>query len=80
MITKKGTVVKKSGDKTIKVEVVEYRPDPKYKKQRRITKNYLVHDEKNAAKEGDFVHIQQMKPMSKRKHWVLAATNQKGQK
>lgn len=80
MITKKGTVVKKSGEKTIKVEVVEYRPDPKYKKQRRITKNYLVHDESNKAQEGDSVQIQQTKPVSKRKHWVLLTVNPQEQK
>jgi small subunit ribosomal protein S17 len=80
MITKKGVVVKRSGDKTIKVEVVEYRADPKYKKQRRLTKNYLVHDEANKAQDGDSVQIQQVRPISKQKHWVLVTLNNQEQK
>lgn len=71
MITKKGSVVKISGKKTVKVEVNEYRMHPKYKKQFRITKNFLVHDEKEIAQVGDEVTIQQARPVSKRKSWVL---------
>ncbi len=71
MITKKGIIVKKSGDKTVKVEVNEYRPHPKYKKRYRITKNFLVHDEKNTGEIGQEVTIQPTAPISKRKSWTL---------
>ena len=71
MIIKKGVVVKKSGAKTVKVEVSEYRLHPKYKKQYRITKNFLVHDEAEKAEIGDKVEIQQSVPVSKKKTWVL---------
>ncbi|MCK5460894.1 30S ribosomal protein S17 [Candidatus Gracilibacteria bacterium] len=71
MITKKGSIVKISGKKTVKVAVNEYRMHPKYKKQFRITKNFLVHDESETAKVGDEVVIQQARPVSKRKSWVL---------
>ena len=71
MITKQGTVVKISGEKTIKVEVADYRPHPKYKKQYRITKDFLVHDEEGKAQVGDQVLIQQSRPVSKRKSWTL---------
>ncbi|MDH3325071.1 MAG: 30S ribosomal protein S17 [Candidatus Peregrinibacteria bacterium] len=71
MITKKGTVVKISGEKTIKVEVNDYRAHPKYKKRYRITKRFLAHDEKGVAKVGDEVSIKQCMPISKRKSWVL---------
>jgi small subunit ribosomal protein S17 len=71
MITKKGVVTKISGTKTIKVEVNEYRAHPKYKKQYRITKNFLAHDEKEVAKVGDRVVIQQSRPFSKLKSWAL---------
>lgn len=73
MITKKGTVVKISGTKTIKVEVNEHRAHPKYKKQYRITKNFLAHDEAETAKVGDKVTIQQSRPVSKKKCWALVA-------
>lgn len=71
MITKKGTVKAISGTQTIKVEVVERRAHPKYKKMYRISKNFLAHDEKSAAKVGDEVMISQCRPVSKRKHWKL---------
>lgn len=72
MITKQGTVVKKSGDKTIKVEVREYRRHEKYQKLFPVTKRFLVHDEKNEKVEGDGVTIVQSRPVSKRKSWVVA--------
>jgi small subunit ribosomal protein S17 len=71
MIIKKGTVTKISGDKTIKVEVREYRAHPKYKKQYLVTKNFLAHDEGGKAQLGDVVSIKQCRPISKRKSWVL---------
>lgn len=71
MITKKGLVVKKSGDKTVKVAVHEYRSHSKYKKQYRVTKRFLVHDEKNTAEAGQEVVITQCRPQSKNKHWIL---------
>ena len=71
MITKKGVVVKISGEKTIKVEVNDYRAHPKYKKRYRITKRFLAHDEDGAAKVGDEVSIGQSRPKSKRKSFTL---------
>ncbi len=71
MITKKGTVVKISGTKTIKVEVDEYRTHPKYLKQYKITKRFLAHDEDGKAKIGDVVVIKQVKPYSKLKTWEI---------
>ncbi len=73
MITKKGTVTKISGAKTIKVEVNEYRAHKKYKKRYRVTRSFLAHDEKEAAKVGDEVLIIQHKPISKRKCWTLTS-------
>ena len=73
MINKKGTVVKISGTQTIKVEVNEYRAHPKYKKRFRVTKKFLVHDEAGKAQVGDQVVITQTRPISKLKHWKLAA-------
>jgi small subunit ribosomal protein S17 len=71
MITKKGTVVRISGNKTVKVEVNEYRTHPKYKKRYRITKRFLVHDEKENAKVGAEVTIAPCTPISKRKSWEI---------
>lgn len=74
MITKKGTVAKISGDKTIKVEVIEYQPHPKYKKMYPTNAYFLAHDEKGVAKVGDKVVIQQCRPISRKKHWKLTET------
>jgi small subunit ribosomal protein S17 len=71
MITKKGMVVKISGSQTAKVEVNEYRTHPKYRKQYRVTKNFLTHDPKSEAKVGDEVVIEQCSPISKHKRFVL---------
>lgn len=71
MISKKGVVVKVSGNKTIKVEVNDYKAHPKYHKRYRVTKRFLVHDEAETAKVGQNVVITQTRPVSKRKHWVL---------
>lgn len=74
MITKKGVVVKRSGDKTVKVEINDYRSHPKYKKRYRVTSRILVHDEKNVAEVGSTVVIMQCRPQSKKKHWILTDT------
>lgn len=43
------------------------------KKKYRITKNYLVHTEKNQKLEiGSKVTIQETKPISKNKNWRIA--------
>jgi len=76
MITKKGTVTKKSGQKTIKVEVREYRQHPKYKKLFPVTTSFLAHDEAEKANEGDTVTIQQCVPHSKRKTWNLVSIDE----
>jgi small subunit ribosomal protein S17 len=41
------------------------------KKTVRKTKNYHAHDEANKAKVGDTVFIEESKPISKLKTWVL---------
>jgi small subunit ribosomal protein S17 len=41
------------------------------KKTVRRTKNYHAHDEKNAHKVGDQVRIEESRPMSRLKNWVV---------
>jgi small subunit ribosomal protein S17 len=75
MITKKGKIVKNSGEKTIKVEVRSSRLHDKYKKKFLVTKNFLVHDPKSEGKVGDEVIIQQCAPVSKNKSWEISSIN-----
>ncbi len=71
MITKQGLVTKISGINTIRVEVHRYETHAVYKKRFRLTSNFLVHDPESKAKVGDVVIIQQCRPISKRKSWIL---------
>ena len=66
-----GTVVSDKADKTITVLVERKFNHPLYKKIVKRTKKYAAHDENNVAKEGDIVRIQESKPISKNKSWIL---------
>tara|TARA_Y100001935_G_scaffold179425_1_gene148553 strand:+ start:1457 stop:1684 length:228 start_codon:yes stop_codon:yes gene_type:complete len=66
-----GKVVKRSGDKTISVLVTRQTTHPIYKKIMRVSKKYLVHDSENKIIVGDFVKIQETKPLSKNKSWEI---------
>jgi small subunit ribosomal protein S17 len=44
------------------------------KKTVRLSKKYHAHDEANSAKPGDVVRIQETRPISKLKRWLLVET------
>ncbi len=69
--TLQGTVVRRSGDKTVAVEVARSFRHHMYGKNVKNTKRYLVHDETNVLKEGDQVVIQESRPLSRRKRWII---------
>ncbi len=66
-----GTVVSNKPDKTIIVRVERRFMHPIYKKYIRASKKYAAHDENNQFKEGDLVRIQECRPISKRKRWIV---------
>ena len=66
-----GVVVSDKNDKTIVVKVERRLTHPVLKKTVRLTKKYHAHDEKNTAKVGDVVWIEETKPLSKLKRWAL---------
>ncbi|KAB0264875.1 30S ribosomal protein S17 [Microvirga brassicacearum] len=66
-----GVVVSDKQDKTVVVKVERRFTHPVMKKTVRRTKNYHAHDENNVAKVGDQVSIEESKPLSKLKTWVL---------
>lgn len=68
-----GIVVKAAMKDTCTVAVQRYVKHPKYEKFQSLTKKFLVHDAGNTAKVGDMVQIREVKPISKRKHFALAA-------
>ncbi len=70
---REGVVIKHNMDKTAVVQTERAFAHPKYLKAIKVSKKYLVHDEKNAVKVGDVVKIVETKPISKRKfHKVLS--------
>ena len=67
----KGVVVSDKMDKTAVVSVTNIKAHPKYKKRIRITKKYKVHSEGFDLKIGDIVFIEECRPISKDKTWVI---------
>jgi len=68
-----GVVVSDVQSKTIVVRVVRRVMHPVYKKYITRSKNYQAHDEGNAFKVGDTVRIEESRPLSKTKRWVVLA-------
>jgi len=66
-----GVVVSDKNDKTIVVKVERRLRHPVLKKTVRLSKKYHAHDEKNEAKSGDVVRIEETRPLSKQKRWTL---------
>ena len=66
-----GVVVSDRMDKTITVLVERQVQHPIYKKYMRRSTKYHAHDESNDAKAGDLVEIQESRPLSKTKTWVV---------
>ena len=66
-----GVVVSDKNDKTIVVKVERRLRHPVLKKTVRLSKKYHAHDEKNTAKTGDVVRIEETRPISKQKRWTL---------
>ncbi len=66
-----GEVISNRMTKTIVVQVERRYPHPKFKKVVTGYKKFYAHDEKNEAKVGDRVRIEETRPLSKIKCWRL---------
>ncbi len=66
-----GQVVSARMSKTIVVRVDRMVQHPVYKRVVRRRKNFYVHDEQNQCREGDWVRIEETRPLSKLKRWRL---------
>ena len=76
--TRRGVVVSKSGDKSIKVQYDYSVKHPMYGKYIKRRTKYGVHDENNEAGVGDTVEIKECRPISKSKSWRLIKVLKKG--
>jgi small subunit ribosomal protein S17 len=66
-----GVVTSDKGNKTVTVQVDRRVQHPIYKKTVTKSKKYYAHDENNQSKVGDKVTIQESKPISKLKRWIV---------
>ena len=74
---KTGQVVSTKMDKTVVVEVLEFRSHPKYKKIISSTKKYKAHNTEFDCIVGDEVKIIENRPISKTKLWKIAEITKK---
>ena len=77
-VEKVGRVVSDKMDKTVVVSVDSVRRHPLYHKRITRSKKFLAHDEANACKPGDLVRIEETRPMSKRKRWIVREIVEQG--
>ncbi|GGA80731.1 30S ribosomal protein S17 [Brucella endophytica] len=73
-----GVVVSDKNDKTIVVKVERRYSHPLLQKTVRQSKKYKAHDENNQFKVGDLVSIEESKPISKDKCWVVVTDGSAG--
>jgi small subunit ribosomal protein S17 len=66
-----GKVISDKMDKTVVVNVQRYVAHKKYGKYYKIDKHYKAHDEKNEYKVGDTVIIEESRPISKDKNFIV---------
>ena len=67
----RGVVVSDKSDKTITVLVSRKVMHPVYKKYIKRSKKYSAHDKNNKFKVGESVTIQENKPISRTKKWIV---------
>jgi small subunit ribosomal protein S17 len=68
---KTGRVVSDKMDKTIVVSVERLARHRLYKRVIRLTTKFKAHDERNEARVGDTVRIEESRPLSATKRWRL---------
>ena len=69
--TKVGVVTSAKQPKTVIVTVGRQRMHPLYKKVIRLRKGFAAHDEAGDMREGDLVRIQESRPYSATKRWLV---------
>ncbi len=66
-----GKVASNKGDKTIAVVIERRVKHPLYRKYIKRSTRVLAHDEENTCQEGDWVLVEECRPISRRKSWRL---------
>lgn len=68
-----GVVTSDKMTKTRVVSVARMKKHPKYLKYYKVTTKFKAHDEKNEYKTGDKVVLEESRPLSKDKRWVIVS-------
>ena len=66
-----GRVKSNKMNKTVVVAVDYVRRHPLYHKRITRTSTFFAHDEQNSCHEGDLVRIEETRPISKNKRWIV---------
>ena len=66
-----GKVVANKMHKTVVVAVENRYPHPKYEKHIVKTTKFKAHDAESKCRMGDMVRIQECRPISREKHWLV---------
>ena len=69
--TLQGVVVKAKAEKTVSVSVERVIQHQMYGKTIKKKTTFLAHDEEKKCKPGDIVTIKPVRPLSKRKRWLV---------
>ena len=77
--TKVGLVTSNAADKSVVVKVESLIMHPLYSKFVRRSSKFMAHDEENACNEGDRVLIEECRPLSKRKRWLVRKVIERAQ-
>ncbi len=76
---RQGLVVSTKMEKTVTVLIERRTAHPLYKKQIKVSKKYLAHDEEGICREGDVVEIMETRPLSKNKRWRVTRVVKKAE-
>ena len=68
-----GVVVSDKMEKTRVVSIIHWKKHPLYLKYYKVSQRLKSHDEKNEYKIGDQVVIQETRPISKDKRWIIVS-------
>ncbi|HOY68603.1 MAG TPA: 30S ribosomal protein S17 [Candidatus Ozemobacteraceae bacterium] len=77
--TRVGRVIAGKTAKTVKVQIEGMVQHPRYKKYIKRTTTFLAHDEEGICKVGDMVRVEECRPVSKSKHWIVREVITHGQ-
>ncbi len=74
-----GVVISDKMNKTRVILVERLKMHPKYKKYIKVRKKFYAHDENNETKVGDVVLIEETRPLSKLKRWIIKQVLKRGE-